>query len=190
MNEYRFPFPGRELADQELTYDPCYTKIPPEDRPVIVEKAWQKGCQAAQAVFQAEDGCLDFSAILRRSGLRLVEKPIDYVVGKQRYFSDYISGQRVVNLYRDSIVQWAGENGLDYDQAVNMILCHEYYHYLEMTSIGLTSREYLVPMLRIGPLRLGKTGVRALSEVGAHAFVRAYFELASERKQQNEATGL
>ena len=28
MEEFRFPFPGRELADKELNYDPCYGKIP------------------------------------------------------------------------------------------------------------------------------------------------------------------
>ena len=42
MEEFRFPFPGRELADKELTYDPCYGKIAEADRAVIVEKAWQK----------------------------------------------------------------------------------------------------------------------------------------------------
>ena len=41
MEEFRFPFPGRELAEKELTYDPCYGKIAEADRAVIVEKAWQ-----------------------------------------------------------------------------------------------------------------------------------------------------
>ena len=190
MEEFRFPFPGRELADKELTYDPCYGKIPEADRAPIIEKAWQKGVQAAEAVFAREKGSYDFYAIARSSGLKLVEVPKDYVVGKQRYFSDYISGQKLINLYSGSIQKWAEQNGLEYADAVNLILSHEYYHYLEMNEIGQASRDYLVPMLTIGPLKLGKTGIRALSEVGAHAFARKYYELVTERKQQHEATEL
>ena len=47
MPDYTLPFPGRELADQELTYDVCYAKILPQDRASIVERAWRKGEQAA-----------------------------------------------------------------------------------------------------------------------------------------------
>ena len=157
MELMRFPFPGRELADRELTYDPCYDKIPEADRADIVDKAWQKGCRAAEEVFAREKGSTDFYAIVRSSGLKLMEKNTDYVVGNQRYFSDYISGQNLINLYSQSIQKWADENGLDYEQAVNLILSHEYYHYLEMNVIGLTSRDYMVPMLVIGPVRIGKT---------------------------------
>ena len=190
MEEFRFPFPGRELADKELTYDPCYGKIPEADRAPIIEKAWRKGVQAAEAVFAREGGSYDFHAIARNSGLKLVEVPKDYVVGKQRYFSDYISGQKLINLYSGSIQKWAEQNGLEYAMAVNLILSHEYYHYLEMNEIGLASRDYLVPMLVIGPLKLGKTGIRALSEVGAHAFARRYYEMVTEKERQHEGTEL
>lgn len=190
MGEFRFPFPGRELADKELTYDPCYEKIPEADRTVIVEKAWQKGSRAAEMVFRREKGSFDFHTIARNSGLELVEIPKDYIVGKQRYFSDYISGRKLINLYSGSIRKWAEQNELEYADAVNLILSHEYYHYLEMNEIGLASRDYLVPMLTIGPVKIGKTGIRALSEVGAHAFARKYYELIAERKQQDEGTEL
>ena len=190
MEEFRFPFPGRELADQELTYDPCYGKILEEDRVPIVEKAWQKGTDAALTVFEREHGSFDFHTIARNSGLKLMEIPKDYIVGKQRYFSDYISGQNLINLYSGSIQKWAEQNELEYAVAVNLILSHEYYHYLEMNEIGLASRDYLVPMVTIGPLKLGKTGIRALSEVGAHAFARKYYELVKEREQQDEGTEL
>lgn len=190
MEEFRFPFPGRELADKELTYDLCYGKIAEADRAVIVEKAWQKGSRAAEMVFSRANGSFDFHTIARSSGLKLVEVPKDYIVGRQRYFSDYISGQNLINLYSGSIQKWAEQNELEYAVAVNLILSHEYYHYLEMNEIGQASRDYLVPMLELGPLKLGKTGIRALSEVGAHAFARKYYELVTERKQQHEATEL
>lgn len=190
MEEFRFPFPGRELADQELTYDPCYAKIPPQDRGPIIEKAWQRGCDAAQMVFDREGGCGDFVEIARRSGLTVTEVPKDYIVGRQRYFSDYISGQNLINLYTGSVEKWARQNELEYARAVNLILSHEYYHYLEMNEIGLASREYMVPMLILGPIKLGRTGIRALSEVGAHAFARRYYELMHEREMQDEEAEL
>lgn len=185
MNEFRFPFPGRELADKELTYDLCYAKIAEADRAVIVEKAWQKGCDAAQMVFQRENGSIDFYTIARASGLKLIEKNSDYVVGGQRYFSDYISGQKCINLYTQSIRLWAEQNELEYEQAVNLILSHEYFHFLEVSELGLTSRDYLVPMLQIGPVKLGKTGIRALSEIGAHAFARTYHDLHWRKETEN-----
>lgn len=185
MAEFRFPFPGRDLADMELTYDLCYDKIPEKDRPVIVENAWKKGVKAAEAVFMRENGQSNFVKIIDDAGLKLVEKKVDYVVGNQRYFSDYISGKKIINLYTKSVQLWADENELTYAQAVNLILSHEYYHYLEMNEIGLTSKEYLVPMIRIGSLAFGKTGIRALSEIAAHAFARRYFELLQESEIQH-----
>ena len=183
MAEFQFPFPGRELADRELSYDSCYSKIPEKDRSTIVEKAWQKGCAAAQMIFDREEGLSDFYTIARKSGLRLIEKNIDYVVGKQRYFSDYISGRNIINLYSKSIQMWADQNHFEYEQAVNLILSHEYYHYLEVKEIGLTSRDYHVPMVQIGFLKLGKTGIAALSEVGAHAFSQKYHELLQSKEE-------
>ena len=188
MEEFRFPFPGRELADRELTYDPCYSKVPAEDRAAIVEKAWQKGCAAAREVFRRENGSGDFRAIVTGSGLQLNEKDTDFVAGSQRYFSDYISGQKCVNLYKKSIALWAGENGLDYEQAVDLILSHEYFHFLEVTELGLTSRDYTVAMVQIGPVKLGSTGLRSLSEIGAHAFARTYHDLLRQKEAQEDGT--
>ncbi len=184
MPDFSLPFPGRELAQQELSYDLCYDRIPEQDRERIVEMAWQKGCDAARRVFQEQNGSTDFFAIARASGLKLLEKDVDYVAGGQRYFSDYISGQSVVNLYVKSIDLWAQQNGMDRRTAENLILSHEYFHFLEWTKLGLTSRDYQVPMLRLGPLSIGKTGIRALSEIGAHAFARTYYELAQQQEER------
>ena len=182
MSDYALPFPGRDLADKELTYDPCYAKIPPEARSAIVDKAWEKGAAAARALFAQTGGETNFSKIARSNGLDCVRIDKDYIVGNQRYFSDYISGRHKINLYLKSIALWAQENQLDTETATNVILSHEYFHFLEWTTLGLTSREYQVPMLRLGAITLGKTGIRALSEIGAHAFARTYYELEKERE--------
>ena len=47
MSSYALPFPGRDLAEKELSYDPCCPRIPEADRARIVDAAWEKGCSAA-----------------------------------------------------------------------------------------------------------------------------------------------
>ena len=111
------------------------------------------------------------------SGLTVVERDIDFVSGNQRYFSDYVAGKNCVTLYLRSVDLWAQQNKMTRMEAENLILSHEYYHFLEWNKLGLTSRDYQVPMISIGPLRLGKTGIRALSEIGAHGFAHTYHQL-------------
>ena len=190
MPDYTLPFPGRELAERELSYDPCYGKIPPEDRLVIVDAAWKKGEAAAGEVFREYQGERDFFKIAEKSGLRVCLQDVDYVVGKQRYFSDYLSGKNEINLYLKSIALWAEQNDMSPRQAQNVILSHEYFHFLECTRIGLTSRDYQVPMLTIGRWKIGATGIRALSEIGAHAFARTYYEFIVQEENTHEGTSV
>jgi len=188
MPDYSLPFPGLDLAGKELSYDYCYNKILPEDRDRIVKMAWERGETAAKDTFTKYNGEGNFFAITERSGLtcELVDK--DYVVGNLRFFSDYLSGRKRICLYTRSIALWAGQNELDEETARNLILSHEYFHFLECTSLGLTSRLYQVPMLIIGPLKLGRTGIRALSEIGAHAFAHTYHNLLLDKEKTHEAS--
>jgi len=181
MAAMSLPFPDKDLAYKELTYDLCYKKIPESDRERIVEAAWQKGVDAAKKTFELYGGSTDFVQIAEKSGLEIQRKDIDYIVGNNRYFSDYISGKGLLILYLRSIALWAEQHGYDMDTAINIILSHEYFHYLEWTSLGLTSRDYTVPMIQIGKLKLGRTVIRALSEIGAHGFAHTYHALAANK---------
>jgi hypothetical protein len=172
-----FPFPDRATALRELERDPVYPRIPEADRHRIAAQAWEKGCRAARDVFAEEGGSDDFEAICGHRGVTVVRRDVDCVHGTQRYFSDYVSGRSEITLYERSCELWARTNGMTLPQAEGLILSHELFHVLEWTRLGLTSREYRVPMVQVGPLRLGSTGVRALSEIGAHAFARTYHEL-------------
>ena len=172
-----FPFPDRATAFQELEHDPCYPKIPEADRERIVDMAWEKGRRAAEEAFAEKNGEYDFFRICGQSGLKVKEKDIDFISGNQRYFSDYVSGRGEITLYLKSVKVWAEKNRMTMRQAENMILSHEYFHYLEWTKVGLTSRMYEVPMVKVGKMKIGKTGIRALSEIGAHAFARTYHDL-------------
>ena len=183
MADFLLPFPSRELAAHELSKDPCYERIPVNERSRLVTLAWEKGSAAAHALYDKEEGSYDFTVIARSHGLEVIRKDIDYIVGTNRYFSEYISGQGRILLYMKSIALWAEENNLAHEDAVNVILSHEFFHFLEWTSLGLTSKNFLVPMLTIGPLKIGRTGIRALSEIGAHAFSRTYYERVVEEKE-------
>lgn len=186
MPDYTLPFPGLDLAQKELSYDYCYGKIPPEDREKIIKMAWERGEIAARETFNKFNGEKNFFEIARQSDLscELVDK--DNVVGNIRFFSEYLSGHKRIRLYTRSIALWAEQNELDDEIARNLILSHEYYHFLECTVLGLTSRLYQVPMLIIGPVKLGRTGIRALSEIGAHAFAHTYHNFLKEKELNNE----
>jgi hypothetical protein len=186
MPNYAFPFPDLGAAEKELSYDYCYEKIPPEDRGKIIISAWEKGTDAARNSFEKYRGEGDFFAIARQSGLNCQFIDQDYIVGNRRYFSDYLSGKKLIRLFTRSIAYWAEKNNLNEKTAANLILSHEFFHFLECNGLGLTSRIYQVPMIIIGPLKIGRTGIRALSEIGAHGFARTYYDLLGEKEMKRE----
>lgn len=173
----RFPFPTRELARKELLWDRSVARIPEEDKERVIDLAWSKGEHAAHMVFEESNGQSDFFKICKDAGMTIIKKDIDCVYGNQRYFSDYVSGTKEITLYEQSCVLWAKQNQLEPHEAQNLILMHEFFHVLETTRLGLTSKEYTVPLITIGPCKLGKTGIHALSEIAAHAFTNTYYEL-------------
>lgn len=173
----RFPFPTRELARKELSWDRFAARIPEEDKERVIDLAWSKGERAAHMVFEESNGQSDFLQICKDAGLTIIKKDIDCVYGNQRYFSDYVSGTKEITLYEQSCALWAKQNQLEVHEAQNLILMHEFFHVLETTRLGLTSKEYLVPLFTIGPFKLGKTGIHALSEIAAHAFTNTYYGL-------------
>lgn len=177
MSDYIWPFPTKDLAARELSYDPFYKKIPEEDRQDIIDIAWERGQEAAYNVYVESHGETDLRLICRKYGLKLIHEDKDRVIGGQRYFSEYISGKREIILYMKGIKLWGTENGMELYEAENLVLSHEFYHFLEWTKLGLTSKEYKVPILRIGKITIGETGIRALSEIGAHGFAERYHHL-------------
>lgn len=175
-----FPFPSKQLALEEMQHDIMYKKLVKSgaDIDAIVERAWETGANAAREFYEETGGETDFRVIARNKGLPIKRMYIDNVIAGRRYFSEYETNKKVMILYTESIKKWAKSNNLNEGRAENFILAHEYFHHLENIKLGLTSRQYTVPVISIFGIKIGKTGIRALSEVGAHAFVRTYFELA------------
>lgn len=177
-----FPFPDKLMSREELPRDLLYEKIPKWDIDRISDRAWETGAAAARELVK-EYGCdKDMEDIARLAGLTVKRINKDNVAGNVRYFSEYYSGRSMIVLYQDSISKWAKMNMLSIQEAEELILSHEYYHFLECTKLGLTSKQYTVPTIRIGAITLGKSGIRALSEIGAHGFSRTFYELSRKLK--------
>lgn len=180
-----FPFPNQIDSCEELERDVLYTKIPESDRKSICSRAWDTGTKAAENIL-TEFGMKPIQVILLASGLKIERVTKDNVAGNVRFFSEYFSGQNKIVLYEKSINIWARKNKFSQKEAENLILSHEYYHFLECTKLGLTSKQYMVPTLKIGSLVLLKSGIKALSEIGAHGFSRRFYELTVGLPQEKE----
>lgn len=177
-----FPYPDREASREELARDLLFDKIPIDQREQIADRAWQTGVDAARALMEAHGAGSAIWDIAAASGLEVKREDKDQVAGKVRYFSEYYSGRSQIVLYNRSVALWARQNAMEPKEAEELILAHEYYHFLECTQLGLTSKQYLVPTLKLGSLVLARSGVRALSEIGAHGFARTYCQLRQPGK--------
>ena len=177
MSDLYFPFPNRDASKRILFADPCFGKIPADQVDRVFEKAWQTGEAEAERFLAQLENLESFSmlSLLEKKKFRIEVKDVDYVMGNIRYFCEYMSQENIVLIYQKSVELWAQKNNLSYETARDLILAHEYFHYLEWHEIGRTSKQCLVPMVKIGPLSLGKTGISALSEIGANAFANSCY---------------
>ena len=184
MTDKRFPFPDQNSSFAILESDPCYRKIPAGQVHQVFEDAWNLGVQQAR-LFAAQNGAgtKSMADILLEQGFGLSYEDVDCVIGNMRYFCEYSPGRQKVTVYRKSVELWAENHGFPYAQALNIILAHEYFHHLESTSLGWTSRRFLVPMVTIGTKSFGKTGIAALSEVGANAFANEYYSICIQSEE-------
>jgi hypothetical protein len=143
----------------------------------LLEDAWNIGQNEADKFLgdHKSEARLFMPDILVREGFKIFYINEDYIVGKRRYFCEYLSEKNTIKVYQKSVRLWCDSNGLDYEQGLSILLAHEYFHYLEWHRIGLTSKRYQVPMLKFGRWQIGKTGVAALSEIAANAFSYKYY---------------
>lgn len=184
MSDKRFPFPDRDSSRVILESDPCYSKIPAHMAGAVFDDAWNLGVtQARLFANQFRPRPRSMADILLDQGFQVQYENTDCVIGNMRYFCEYSPGRHQVTVYRKSIALWAENHGFDYDSALDIMLAHEYFHYLESTEIGWASKRYLVPMITIGPWQFGKTGIAALSEVGANAFANEYYCICRQSEE-------
>ncbi len=176
-----FPFPDKVLSREELTRDLQYEKIPPQDRVSIADKAWDTGVRAAMETLERHGMEKSILQIAERSGLTIERVHKDQIVGRARFFSEYYSREGKIVLYTGSIEKWADENQLSLSEAEDLILSHEFYHFLEVHELGYTAKQYQVPTLKIGRWVLLRSGLLSLSEIGAHGFSRKFYEIKTSK---------
>ena len=113
------------------------------------------------------------------AGLRVVRGGAERAAGRL-FFAEYLPKKRLVVVNTPSLRMWADHHGVGLGTAVDMALCHEYFHHLEWTRLGLTSLALDIPLLRVGPIRVGRVRFRSLSEIGAYGFTHECFHPSSE----------
>ncbi len=183
-----YPFPDKIASREELERDLLYHKIPKCDLAAIADRAWETGAQAARTALAEHPGG-NIRTVAAAEGLKVENRNADRVSGNVRYFSEYYSGRKTIYLYDQSVSKWAQANGLTKDAAEELILSHEIFHHFECTRLKETSRQYTVPWMELGPLKLGKVGIRALSEIGAHGFSYTWYEAHGKLPRKERTDG-
>lgn len=179
-----FPFPDRIGSREELKRDVLYRKIPESDRLRICDMAWERGAGEAARILEAHPD-QSIRQIAEAAGMQVVFAEEDKVNGNRRTFGEYSPNEQQMVLYLGAIRKWAECYELTEEEAAELVMAHEFYHYMEHTKIGLTSELYQVPTWKIGKWVLVKSGIRALSEIGAHGFSRTYIEQRWRRRAWN-----
>lgn len=182
-----FPFPDIAESKKELMSDVLYHRIPERDRDKICGMAWNRGVDTAEVILKKYPG-KRMNEIAKAEGLEVIVSEKDEINQAFRTFGEYDTASRQMVLYLGSIAKWAAANQLSEETGRELVMAHEFFHFLECTQIGKTSELYQVPLLRIGKLVLTKSGIRALSEIGAHGFAGTYYE-AREHINEETASG-
>ena len=171
----QFPFPDRIFARSELSRDVLYKKIPQAVHVQFCDDAWQVGGAAALSLLTVHPNC-SIDEIAKQDSLEIVREKTDKISAGYRFFGEYIPKKNCIYMYLLSIRLFAEENNLTNGEAEEFIFAHEYFHFLEEKRIGTVSRRYTVPRFSLGFLKIGSSGITALSEIGAHGFARTYWE--------------
>ncbi len=177
--------PRAELGLHELQNDLLFARIPPERYPQLIEGAWQTGRETAWRYIRQYGTC-DPEELAVRLGLTLAEQEQGWVAPEYRICSEYYSNPRRIILYRDTIrgeLEKLKAKGIgryeDYAAIRPLFIAHELFHHIECHDIGLTSRRDKLTVFRWGPFRL-TSGIKALSEIGAHGFTKTLLNLEEE----------
>lgn len=174
-----FPYPCRGACAPEFAADPCAGRLAGARRAEAIDMAWERGTGAARRMFPGGARCTDFARVCADAGLTVVRGGAERAAGRL-FFAEYLPKKRLVVVNTPSLRMWADHHGVGLGTAVDMALCHEYFHHLEWTRLGLTSLALDIPLLRVGPIRVGRVRFRSLSEIGAYGFTHECFHPSSE----------
>jgi len=166
--------PAPVLAFMELEQDAYFSQLSPADVRMYIRSSMEWGEQAAQK--HPYDGQLiNLINRLIASGIRV--RFLDHASPRIETRAQYRGKPPTIDIYRPSIKQLAHfferfGYRVSSDDLVALHLTHEWFHHLEIHTIGRTDRTLpKVPVKRWGPFTwrdyVGKT-----REIAAHAFAQ------------------
>ncbi|AOT69286.1 hypothetical protein [Geosporobacter ferrireducens] len=161
------------LAFGELSHDLLFHKIPAEKYMYYIDRSIKEGISAARQYIRRDIRSL------------YMEKNIEirYADGSSaflgiRFRAQFHLGKKKssVTIYRNSLAELAkmssleGGGQLTYEKALDIHLCHEFFHYHEYIT-GKAVSETLDPVVTLKlPFFTRKANISRCSEIAAHAF--------------------
>jgi hypothetical protein len=167
--------PKDELIATLFSRDIEHLYILPAQRREYGEYAWQKGKRIAEGCRVAYFDALP-SDLAKQLCLTVKDKD-----GSGHYFSEYTSNRSEIVLFKNVIqnnfieLEYKHLVSGKYEEIRELFIAHELFHHMEChdPTVGITYRERKVTIFSLGPIKL-KTGIRSLSEIGAHSFTRHF----------------
>lgn len=157
---------------ERLATDRAGRRLGAGRRAAVVEAAVAAGADAAGTCRAA--GCSDPRRIAAGLGVAVVWSDESPILGTMLRIAEYEPRPATVRLFTEPIAAiLAAEPALP---AADVYIAHELFHHLEATTLGSASDLARVTLARLGCWRW-ESGVRALSEVAAHAFAQALLDL-------------
>lgn len=170
------------LGLRELKNDLIYSKIPSDLYKELIDFAWETGCKKAKDCI-IESNTTVPTDIVKKLNITVIDMDNSFAAVEYRILSEYYSNSRKIVLYKNAIMneilKWEDKvffECKDYSIIREIFIAHEIFHHLECYEIGLTSKKKKIRTLKIGPLEI-TSGIRALSEIGAHGFTKTLLNL-------------
>lgn len=158
-----------------LKADPLYKKLARDQQESAIKKAKQLGEKASQWLKDNYNG-YSISEIIDLFNIQVIydNTSCSEIVP----YSIYRIKNQTIILYVNSIEEAVDELAKQsnfktykdlYTNVINIILYHELFHHLEHVKYGSASRLIKATTFNLGIFKF-KSGIRALSEIGAHTF--------------------
>lgn len=163
------------LALCELSNDLLFHKIPQESYSYYVKGALEAGRLAAKKYLGK-----DIKELYKKNNMTITYCEQDNIYCGVRLRAQVSMGktETTVSVYTKSLDEFASFSSFEqaapitYETALDMHLCHEFFHFLEYQEIGFVS-EKLEPVETIKlPFFTRKAHINRCSEVAAHAFAK------------------
>lgn len=169
------------LALCELSNDLLYHKIPEEKLLYYIRESLREGKEAAM-IYQG----LDIQELCKENKIEIA-----YIKESKKSYGVSFRAQTEMDnkhckiwIFEGSIRELSknsssnGRKGITYEEALNIHLAHEFFHYLEYSKEGFIA-DKLEPILRINlPFLKKKAQLLKCSEIAAHAFAKELLGLS------------